>query len=166
MGWDCKNSLLRLFQVNITDLAKLASQLKQISSALLQQGFVKVFLFLRKQKVLFSQVLLFDLSSFFLKKAKDAGGWHSWFPGQGSNPCGVFACSKLCLKDSIYLSLGPSEALELEVASEFVMSLSQFVSTWECEVTALFFLFRYFPYIQCLEKFHNEKLKRFHVNKN
>lgn len=53
---------------------------------------MKVFLFLRKQHVLFSQVLLFGL---FLalkkKKAKDAGGWHSWFPGRGSNPCGIFA---------------------------------------------------------------------------
>uniref|UniRef100_A0A670JWR4 L antigen family member 3 n=1 Tax=Podarcis muralis TaxID=64176 RepID=A0A670JWR4_PODMU len=23
------------------------------------------------------------------KKAKDAGGWRSWFPGRGSSPCGV-----------------------------------------------------------------------------
>lgn len=78
-----------------------ASVLVEAASPVSSVGSLKVFLFLRKQFLL-SQVLLFGLYLALKKKAKDAGGWHSWFPGRGSNPCGVFACCSTCPCDGCW----------------------------------------------------------------
>lgn len=55
-GWDCKNFLLRLFQVNINSFGQASILAEADSNAVLFFSRVaKVFLFLRKQMFLFSQ---------------------------------------------------------------------------------------------------------------
>lgn len=62
-GWECKNSLLRLFQVNIR-LGQ-ASILAEADAPVLFSRAVKVFLFLRKQNFVFSGFAFWPFPSFF-----------------------------------------------------------------------------------------------------
>ena len=61
------------------------------SPVLFSRVIYKGFSFPEKTKSFCFLRFCFFAFSYLKKKAKDAGGWHSWFPGRGSNPCGIFA---------------------------------------------------------------------------
>lgn len=93
-----------------------ASSLAEADSPVFFSRVVKVFLFLRKQRTLFSQVLLFDLF-LALKKSK-----RCWWLALLVSRTGFKSLWRLCLKSSLpsglsmfLFSSGTSWALELGV---------------------------------------------------